>query len=289
MTRVNLFRTSMITGTILLCALLFSCSVKILSDVNSDGRYVVYKLSISNRDFPPCSYLSKAVIKYDRERLWFARNVNTFWLKHGKPVITFSREGLIINFGLIPSTYFDDSGEMDLYFLPLKKGPASFSGELLIKEVEYYLSPRKKTISIKIRPLEMPVSHVYDARGLNNKGFTEILTGRGSFFNENFFYGCDTKIYIPPKTPVNKTLEQVNKVIIAKGFHDAGTVDFPGGKAFCYRRFYGKGNNLTELRAVYDDEKFDQSLYLYMCSSSRNDSEFDSIESELRKIININE
>jgi len=246
---------------------------------------MVYTITISNRDFPPCGYLSKALIRYDRDILWFAKSENTFWLKHGKPLITFAEEGLLINFGLLPSSYFDNSGEMQLYFLPLKEGMVNFSGELLISEERFYLSPPKKTIRISLEPGSAITGNSITAHYGAGCDFILLLKTAHVIYDENFFFGYDTKIYIPGDVVYEEILQGIEEIISEYHFKKTCEMEFAGGRAFAYCCYLSKENKLSELRLVYDRNNIEQNLHLYMCSNIRNDNCFKSIENGIRSLL----
>ncbi len=283
--RINMKNRYKYVSPLLMILLAGGCSVAVRSEASVGPVYVAYRIAITNREFPPDSYLTKINLYYNARDLLYVKNRNTFWLKHHDPVIVLTEKGMHVNFDYLPAAYRGESGEITLYFLPLAKGAINISGEILTKKKELYLGPRHKTVT---RPI--PCSRIFTGRS-----FTTNKRGPAEFFElarkYNMRHGTDiskgkhTNIYIPGEIPEDRAVRCLTGAVSARGFREIGAVRFPGGITRTFLLISPDKKQVVELRATVEKTGLGGNLHLFAYGNAGIDGHFNAIEARIRDFI----
>jgi|GEM_PF-1525571 len=267
----------------IMLSILCACSVSARESLTQEPVYVAYTISIANMSFPPDRYYTKLNLLYDTKALAYAKNENTFWLRYRKPVIVQTDTGLHINFGLLPSAYFQPPCSITLYFIPIKSGAARFSGELLTKEFEYHYGPRHQT---KARPLgahEIVIQQGFAPAGDMSHGFMEYVKRHGIHYTSDTADGDYTKIFIPPHAAFDGAVRSFLKLAADKGYVKAGEVQFPSGALYIFHRYEADKRRALELRALFERGKTENNLYLHMFGNMKVREYIEAVDRQFRE------
>ena len=259
-----------------------ACSISMRSDMRAEPVYIVYRIKITNREFPPDSYVTAINLFYDSKRLWYARSANTFVLKYRNPEIVLTDKGMRINFGLLPAEYFDSAGEITLFFLPLVKGNINVAGEFLTKEKEYYYGPRHKTIIEQIPGSMVTSSRSFESNVTGATGTTDYQKQYKLDYTDESLKGKHTGIYIPADIPADTAQQYLFKVLSAKKFNEVCRIEFDSGTCYTFTRYLADKKQFIEIRAVFENASSGNTLYLFAYGNTEFGQLFESIDSEYR-------
>ncbi len=253
------------------------------NSINQEPVYVTYIITVTNRIFPPDSYRTKVNLFYDSNVLRYVKNENTFWLKDHKPVIVLTDTGLHIDFGMIPAAYLGSPRIIILYFIPLKNSDAVVSGEFLTKELEYYYGPRHKTVVRPINPLKLSIQKSFTPAGEPSPDFKGLIKKNGIYYATDTADGDFTQVYIPSHMSIEDAIKSFFRVAGDNKFIKTGEVQCPDGISYTFHRIETGKKYVFELRATFERGKYENNLYLFMCSNVKVREYFEAIDRQFRE------
>lgn len=267
----------------ILMSALCACSVSTRESLTQEQAYLAYTISIAHRTFPPDRYYTKLNLFCDTKALAYAKNENTFWLRYHKPVIVQTDTGLHVDFGLLPSAYFESPCGITLYFVPVKSGAARFSGELLTKEFEYHYGPRHKTEARPLETREIMIRQGFAPAGDSSPRFMDYIKKNKIYYTTDTADGDYTKIHIPPHVAFDDAVKSFFKVASDSGFTRAGRVEIPSGALYTLHRIDAAGRRVMELRALFERDKIETDLHLHMFGNMKVREYIEAVDRRFRE------
>jgi len=164
----------------------------------------------------------------------YVKNENIFRLKYYKPVIILTDTGFHIDFGTIPSAYFESPCEITLYFNPLRNIETTVTGGFLTKELEYYYGPRHKT---DVRPLATQTVYIrksFSPEGDPSQGFINFIKRNKIYYTTDIASGDFTKIYIPSEVKFNDAMKSFFMVVKDHKFIKTGEIQYSSWGSYTF-------------------------------------------------------
>ena len=278
-----------IIGVIITASIIFTfgCSMSFNKKLTANQEYVTYTLSLKNNTFPPESFLTKVNLNYDPEQLLYVKNVNNFMLKYRDPSVVMTDGGLSIDFGLIPSAVLSSGNEITLYFLPIKKGEIRISGELVRRNKELILGPRKPADIIPVQVETALSEKSYNREPEKAEGFFELAKKNNIQFEPEQLKGRGINLFIPNDRMTDAETE-LGKLLSDEGFNLKYSVRFDSGITGVYTKDLSTGREITEIRVTIDTSGAGGGyLYIYAFGNTSVDDMIGRIAEEYQKSVSV--
>ncbi|MBN1533470.1 MAG: hypothetical protein JXA20_12450 [Spirochaetes bacterium] len=269
---------------LLLLAQLGACAVTAQSQVEVEPVYVVYRIRVTNSEFPPDSYRVKVNCMYDTDRLYYVKSEHTLF-RYREPVIVPTEKGLHIDFKSLPTSYTGPLGEMALYFIPLAEGTGTIAGELAAKESEIYLGPRHTWVTKRLPSLEYRTVRAFRWLDAGGSRFLDELGRLGIAGAEDFLKGRHARIFIPAAVSGDRAEGLLREVMSGQGFRETGSIWFPDGMCRTFLKAVPEKRQVVEVRGTVENSEMGRHLHLAAFGIQGVDELFDTLEARYRGLL----